>query len=194
MIFDNILKNIARHIQLTPEEAADFCSLLEVRQLKKKERLITHGEICRHEAYINKGCFRTFFRDADDVEHTFYFGMEDWWISDIYSRTFQTASQYEVEALEPAEVFRISDTDLEVFLQRVPGMEHFYRKIFQHSLAVYQHRMLQRHQLTADERYRHFRQKYPEFDKRIPQKHIASFLGMTPEFFNTVRTHVLKNS
>ena len=191
-MFDNILNNINRHITLTREEADDFCSLLEVKRVKKRESLIDHGDICRHEAYINKGCFRTFFRDAHDTEHTFYFGIEDWWISDLYSRTFKTPSAYKVVALEDAEVFMISDEDLEGFLQRVPKMEHFYRKIFQYSLAVYQQRLLQLHQLTAEERYKLFRQKYPEFDRRIPQKYIASFLGLTPEFFNTVRTRVLK--
>lgn len=194
MIFDNILKNIARHVQLSPKEADEFCSLIEVQPLKKKELLISPGEVCRHEAYINKGCLRTYFRDEEENEHTFYFGIEDWWISDIYSRTFQTASLYAVEALEPSEVFRIHDTDLEAYLQRVPKLEHFYRKIFQYSLAVYQHRILQQHQLKAEERYRRFREKYPAFDTRVPQKYIASFLSLTPEFFNTVRTKVLKNS
>ncbi|HVI49244.1 MAG TPA: Crp/Fnr family transcriptional regulator [Chitinophaga sp.] len=191
-MFDNILKNIARHVTLTGEEAADFCSLLEVKQVKKRSHLIRFGELCRHEGYINKGSFRTFFRDAEDTEHTIYLAIEDWWISDLYSRTFKTPSRYEVVALEDAEVFLISDDNLEAFLKRVPCMEHFYRKLFQHSTAVYQDRLLQAHQLTAEERYRRFREKYPEFDRRIPQKYIASYLGLTPEFFNTVRTQVLK--
>ncbi|KIO78701.1 Crp/Fnr family transcriptional regulator [Pedobacter lusitanus] len=193
MIFDSILKNIERHITLSEAEKADFCSLLEVIQVKKKEYLIHQEEICTHEAYINKGCFRTFFVDREEVEHTFYFGIEDWWISDIYSRTFKVPSQYKIMALEDAEVFLISDNALEAFLLRVPKMEYFYRKLFQHSMAVYQLRLLQLHQHTAEERYRNFRQKYPEFDRRIPQKYIASFLGLTPEFFNTVRTRVLKS-
>jgi hypothetical protein len=42
------------------------------------------------------------------------------------------------------------------------------------------------------ERYKYFRAKYPELDMRIPQKHIASYLGFTPEFFNTVRAKALR--
>lgn len=48
--------------------------------------------------------------------------------------------------------------------------------------------------MSAEERYSNFRKKYPEFDQRIPQKHIASYLGLTSEFFNTIRSKVLKDS
>lgn len=194
MNFDSILGNIARHVTLSPEEAEDFCSLLEVRRLKKKEQLVAEDDIFRYEGYINKGCLRTFFIDRQGIEHTFYFGIEDWWISDLYSRTFKQPSLYRVEALEDSELFCIKDEDLEAFSLRTPKMERFGRKMFQYSLAVFERRLLEEHRLTADERYRVFRQRYPAFDSRIPQKYIASFLGLTPEFFNKVRTRVLKES
>ncbi|WP_118972881.1 Crp/Fnr family transcriptional regulator [Taibaiella koreensis] len=191
-MFEGILGNIAKQVILSPDEAAYFCSLLEVKKIKKRMHLVKCGELCDYEAYINKGSFRTFFTDTEDIEHTVYFGIEDWWISDLASRMFKRPSRYEIMALEHSEVFLIRDEQLETFLKAVPRMEHFYRKLFQRSVAVYQDRLLQAHQLTAEERYRSFRQTYPEFDRRIPQKYIASFLGMTPEFFNTVRTQVLR--
>ncbi len=44
---------------------------------------------------------------------------------------------------------------------------------------------------TAEERYAEFRKMYPSLDGRVAQKHIASYLGMTPEFLSTVRKRVL---
>jgi hypothetical protein len=43
-----------------------------------------------------------------------------------------------------------------------------------------------------EERYRQLREKYREFDRRIPQEHIASYMEMTAEFFSVVRSKVLK--
>ncbi|PST82568.1 Crp/Fnr family transcriptional regulator [Pedobacter yulinensis] len=192
MAFDGILKNIARHADLTAGEQDLFCSVLQVKNLKKKELLFKPGKICQQEAYINKGCLRTFFCDKNGAQNTFYFGIEDWWISDLLSRTFKVPSQYHVEAIEDAQVFLINDEDLENLMMRIPKLEHFYRKLFQYSVATFEQRLLEAHQLSAEERYRKFRDKYPEFDRRIPQKHIASYLGMTPEFFNTIRSKVLK--
>jgi len=194
MEFDLILKDINKQVPLTKEETDEFCSLLTIRRLKKKEYLLREGELCFHENYVNKGCFRTFCLDKTGIETNFYFAIEDWWISDIHSRTYKVPSLCNIIAIEDSEVVQISQTNLELFLFKVPRLEHFFRLLYQHSIAAHQLRLLQLLHLTAEQRYFDFREKYPEFDERIPQKQIASFLGLTPEFFNTVRTKVLRGS
>ena len=37
--------------------------------------------------------------------------------------------------------------------------------------------------LTAEERFEKFCSKYPTLIQKVPQKQIASFIGVTPEFF-----------
>ena len=194
MEFDLILNNINKRVLLTKEETDEFCSLLTIRRLKRKEYLLREGEICFHENYVNKGCLRTFCLDKAGTETNFYFAVEDWWISDIHSRTYKIPSLCNIIAIEDSEVIQISQTSLERFLIKVPRFEHFFRILYQHSIAGHQLRLLQLLHLTAEQLYLDFREKYPQFDRRIPQKQIASFLGLTPEFFSTVRTKVLRNS
>eukprot|EP01133_Synstelium_polycarpum_P009303 gene9303-10909_t len=194
MEFDLILNNINKQVRLTKEEEEVFCSLLTIKKLKRKEYLLREGEVCFHENYVNKGCLRTFCLNSAGVETNFYFAIEDWWISDIHSRTFKAPSLCNIIAIEDSELVQISQSGLEQFLIRFPRLEHFFRLLYQHSIASHQLRLLQLLQLTAEQLYINFRNKYPEFDKRIPQKQVASFLGLTSEFFNTVRTKVLRNS
>ena len=40
---------------------------------------------------------------------------------------------------------------------------------------------------NAAERYLHFRKLYPELCSRVPQKHIATYLGITPESLSRIR-------
>jgi hypothetical protein len=40
---------------------------------------------------------------------------------------------------------------------------------------------------TAEERYLGFRNRFPELELRIPQKHIAAYIGVTPEFLSMLR-------
>jgi hypothetical protein len=40
---------------------------------------------------------------------------------------------------------------------------------------------------SAIERYEHFIETYPDIVQRVPQKMIASYLGITPEALSTVR-------
>jgi CRP-like cAMP-binding protein len=50
-----------------------------------------------------------------------------------------------------------------------------------------QSRIIQNLSMPAEERYRQFLKKYPQFAERITQKQIASYLGITPEFLSSLR-------
>jgi len=45
---------------------------------------------------------------------------------------------------------------------------------------------------TAIERYDEFIQTYPDIVQRVPQRMIASYLGITPEALSTVKRKRLK--
>ena len=192
MIFDPILKNIERYVTLSEEEKDAFCSLLSVRRIKKRQFLVQEGEICLTESYINKGCFRNYITDRNSLEHNYYLAIEDWWVSDIYSRTFKVPSFCNIVALEDSELVQISQTNLDLIVATNPKIESFFRMIYQKSMAIHQHQLMQQLHMSAEERYKLFREKHPKFEQRIPQKHIATYLGMTPEFFNVIRSKIIK--
>jgi CRP-like cAMP-binding protein len=45
--------------------------------------------------------------------------------------------------------------------------------------------------LRAEERYAQFRRRYPTLEQRIAQKHIASYLGITPVFLSMMRKRLV---
>jgi autonomous glycyl radical cofactor GrcA len=87
---------------------------------------------------------------------------------------------------------QIKHSELEAFMIEVPAMERFFRLSYQQSLVAQHLKNLRLLSMNGEERYIHFREKYPQLAKRIPQKHIATFLGLTPEFFNTIHARVLR--
>jgi CRP-like cAMP-binding protein len=56
-----------------------------LRKIKKKEFLLTEGSVCEFEGFVVKGCFKVFHTDRNADEQILYFGIENWWISDIDS-------------------------------------------------------------------------------------------------------------
>ncbi len=81
----------------------------------------------------------------------------------------------------------LSQEDHADLLRQVPAFERFYRLMMQQSFVALQHRMTQSLSLTAEERYARFSEKYPGLESRISQKHIASYLGITPVFLSMLR-------
>lgn len=194
MDFDYFLETIKKHVQLTEEQELKLCSLLSVKYLKRKEFLIQYGGDARHEYFVNKGCLRAYYLDGKGLEHNTYFAVEGYWVSDIYSRTFAVPAICNIVALEDCELIHISNTALESFLEEVPALERFFRISYQKSLANHHLKIIQLLTLNGFERYMYFRKNYPGLDQRVPQKHIASYLGFTPEYFNSVRAKVIRSN
>jgi CRP-like cAMP-binding protein len=189
---DLILKNISKHITLDKKEAEFFVSILHFKQLKRKEFLLKAGEVCRTENFVTKGCLRTYTIDENGFEHILMFAIEDWWTGDLYSFPAEKPSSYFIDALEDTELLQISKTNLEQLYERVPKFERFYRIIFQNALITQHERINQNLSYTAEQRYIHFIEKYPKVEQRISQKHVATFLGITPEFLSILRKKLSK--
>ncbi len=185
--FNVILRNVSRHITLTKGEAEIFRSLLTYRRYRKRQFVLQEGDICRQENYILRGCLRAYHIDRDGFEHVTMFGIEDWWISDLGSLITQTPAALTIDALEDTEVLQIDQASLEQLYQRVPKFERFFRILLQNSFVAHQRRILDIIARTAEERYEDFALRYPVFLQRIPQKHIAAYLGITPEFLSRIR-------
>ena len=184
---DLILKNISRHIRLDKTETEFFISLLQQKKLKRKEFLLREGEICKTENFIIKGCLRTYTIDDNGFEHIVMFGIDDWWVGALYSFLTGTPSQFNIDALDDTEILQISKPDLDILYERVPKFERFFRLIIQNAFIAQQNRINQNLSFTAEQRYLEFIKKYPLFEQRIPQKYVASYLGMTPVFLSMLR-------
>ena len=185
--FDLILQNVSRHITLNRAEEEFFISLLQPKSLKKKAHLLRPPDICRTEQFITKGCLRTYTIDNNGFEHIVMFGIEDWWAGDLYSFITETPATYFIDALEDTELLQISKSNLDKLYTRVPAFERFFRIIIQNAYIAQQLRVNQNLSFTAEQRYLHFMEKYPQLESRISQKQVAAYLGITPEFLSMIR-------
>ena len=182
-----ILKNVSKHISLDQNEINFFTSLLDHKKIKKKKSLIREGEVARFTHYIIKGCLRVYNTDEKGFVHISAFAIEDYWISDLYSFLTQTPATMHLDALEDTEIFQISKNNLEKLYQEVPKFERFFRIMHQNAYIALNQRIMKNISSPAEEQYRQFLEKYPNLELRIPQKQIAAYLGITPEFLSMMK-------
>lgn len=186
-MFDLILQNVARHVQLTDEEVDFFKSVLQPRKLRKRQYLLQAGDIARFENFVSKGLLRAYTLDKFNHEHIVMFASEGWWISDLYSFHSATPASLHIDALEDTDVLSIEKSDLEKLYLKVPKFDRFMRILLQNAFIANQNRILASISQSAEERYLAFVHKYPSLEQRIPQVQIASYLGMTPETLSRIR-------
>jgi CRP-like cAMP-binding protein len=77
-MFDLIISNFARHINLSQEETDYTLSLFTHKIVKKRTVLLSAGEICRVVYFVNKGCLRLYQIDQEGTDHVISFMPEDW--------------------------------------------------------------------------------------------------------------------
>lgn len=187
-----ILQNISKHISLTPEEELLFLSKTETKQFKAKTLLQNAGQICKEGYFVNSGLLRSFNINDNIVEHVMSFACEGWWISDMYSILSQKPGTLFIEVLEDAEVVILTKKNQEQLYYEIPKLERFFRILIENSLVANQERLMDNLSLTAEERFEKFCLKYPTLIQKVPQKQIASFIGVTPEFFSKMKARMLK--
>lgn len=188
---DSFIANILRYISLTPEEEHIILEHISIRKFARGEFINKEGEVNRYTNFITKGSARAYFIDPNGHEHVVQLGISNWWISDYTSFITQKPGLLYCEALEPTETYSISYENLELLYKKVPALERFYRLLIQKAYASFHNRVLHSLSMDAEERYRRFRETYPEMDRQLSQKHIASYLGMSAEFLSKIKKRLM---
>jgi CRP-like cAMP-binding protein len=188
----SIIDNISLHIELSDKDKELILSKIEIQQYKAKSVLLNAGEICKYSYFVNSGILRSFNINDNIVEHVLQFACEGWWIGDMYSLLSQKPGNLFIEVNEDAEVVILSKTNQEILYQEIPKLERFFRILTENSLVAHQERLMDNLSLSAEERFEKFCNKYPTLIQKVPQKQIASYIGVTPEFFSKMRARLLK--
>ena len=185
-----ILANVGKHIDLQADEAAFFASLLKEKQVKRKQLLLRENEICLHSAFVNTGCLRGYTVDKNGYEHILQFAPAGWWIADMYSMLTWQPGELFIDALEDTEVLLLHVDDRDLLMREIPKFERFFRIILENSLVSFRQRLLENLGLPALERYLLFCKRYPTLIDHLPQKQIAAYIGVTPEFLSKMRAEM----
>ena len=192
MSFNLILDNVARYIHLNDTEKEVFIAHLETKSVKRKQFLLSEGDVCKYSLFVTAGCLRGYTVDKGGDEHVLGFAPPDWWMADVYSLITQKPGTLYIEALEDTDLIMLSKINQEKLYIEIPKFERFFRILTEKSLVANQQRIIDNLSLTAEERYSMFCLRYPTLIDHLPQKQLASYIGVTPEFFSRMRSGLVR--
>jgi CRP-like cAMP-binding protein len=141
----------------------------------------------RKIAFVNKGVLKSFITNPNGSTHIVAIAKEDYWVSDMHSIFAAEASKTTIQAVENAELFVFDYQILENLFPQIPSLEKHFRKLQQKRMLG---SLIDRYNLislNAEERYKLFIETQAEFHSRLPQKDIASYLGIFPESLSRIR-------
>ncbi len=189
MSTQHFFSNISQHIQLDEKEIDFLNSALIPRPFRVGEIIVERGELPFpvFDFCPNSGYLMTYYTDEDGAEHVIQFAAEGWWSGDLYSLSEEETTPFSTRGLSNGEALLLPKLAHSHLLENFPKFERYFRVMFHKGLMRQQLRYLEGHSTSAEERYLSFVKTYPTIIRDVPQKYIASYLGITPEFLSKIR-------
>ncbi len=182
-----LFTTIENLVHLTGDQKEFLSGVLRQRKVKKGQFLLYEGVVQRYVYFVAQGLLASYYTAMDGREHIVQFAIESWWMSDMNSFTKQMPAMFNVKALEDSTVLELPFEHMQVVFERIPQMERYFRIITERGLITFQQRIVQNNSMSAKDRYVLFQQRFPNLQLRVPQKFIASYLGISPEFLSKIK-------
>lgn len=189
-MYELFFKNMTEKVKLTRDQQQMIRQYLVPKKIRKNQYLLQEGDVAKYAAFVEKGALRAYSVDEKGTEHIIQFAFEGWTISDMYSYMTGEPATYNIDALEDSELVLLDKSAQEEILQRVPEYEEYIRLQLTGAFMSMQKRITSMLSLTLEERYIQLTQLYPSLVQRVPQRMIASYMGLTPETLSRVRRKI----
>lgn len=184
---DELRQHIRRYCQISDAELSAMAPYFSLQTFRKRELLLKEEERCDRMFFVEKGCVCVFFTKDNGQEQVVDFAIEQWWTTDFGAFLSHSKSRLGIKAVEPCTVLVLTRTSKDKLLRDFPQMEQYFRTIAEKAYSAAQHRIRLLYELSREQAYFYFRDKFPEFVQRVPQYLLASFLGFTPEYLSEIR-------
>ena len=182
-----LIEHIRKFVSLSDNEAQILDKYVKTQSFRKKQHLLSSGDVCRSLHFVEKGCLRMYFINEKSAEQITQFALDGWWIADHFSFIDNKPSEYFIQTIEPSEIKSIGNQTFDDLVKELPQLERYFRIIWQKKLAASQLKTKYLLEMSKEEFYLHFSNSFPEFVQRVPQYMIASYLGLTPEYVSELR-------
>ncbi len=189
-MYEELKRFCKNTIPLTGEEIALLDTHFETRTLKKKEFLLEGGKGCDFIAFIAQGTIRH-FHVKDGAEKTCDISFENSWVTDFQSFTTGAPGIMHLQAMEAATVYFIRKTNLYRLYKECGKYETFGRIMAEQVAQRATEIAMSLSSDKPEERFQNLLKKQPGLFRRIPQKYIANFLGISPESLSRIRNRII---
>lgn len=170
----------------------DMLSLTSFKEYTKKTVLCNVGEIPKDVYYVKSGIIRAYLTNSAGVAFNQAFFINNSFAGSFSALTQHKPSTITLECLTDCEILSANYNDVNDLLEQNIELATFGRKLFEKIFSSFEKRTLELSTLSATERYKKFVDSYSNVIHKIPQYHIASFLGITPIQLSRIKKELRK--
>ncbi len=169
-----------------------FAALFSVRLEAANTHLLLPGDKVYELLFVTSGLLRFYYVDGEGNEANKAFIAEDTFAGPLASSMLDLPVIYGVQSLEETRLLVCDYRAFVALFEHDPTFERLGRKFAEQLLMRKELRMRSMLQQNARARYLDFIARHPDLVQRIPQYHIAGYLGITEVSLSRLRRSILE--
>lgn len=181
-------KFIQQYGYISTQDMDEIVNEFTFKKVRKEESLLKQGQICKELFFVKKGCLRLYYI-ANGVEITVWFSFENNSAIELSSFLSEAPSEYFLQAIEDSEILILSKSKLLELYKTHSIMEQVVRTFWEDVILNLLKRFTALQKDSAEKRYLDLLSK-PAYLQRIPQKYLASYIGITPTSLSRIRKNI----
>jgi CRP/FNR family transcriptional regulator, anaerobic regulatory protein len=165
----------------------EFAALFRTLKVSKSAVWLQAGQQATQLGFLVSGLFRLYYTTADGKEWNKSFLVEGDFVASIHSLLQKVPSRLSIAALADAELLIAPYEAVERFYERDMYWQRLGRVLAERLVIKKLEREAALLIDTAAQRYEAFLREHPGLESRVPNFHIARYLGITPEALSRLR-------
>ena len=163
-----------------------------IKKFKKGDFFLKEGKTVNHIGFVLSGKIMHYY-NIEGKEITRWVTLDNNFITSFSSFINGTKSLENLICIEDVEIILYEKEYFQNSLMQFEELKLLWKKTLENNMIGYEHRIYQLITTRAKQRYLNFKKVYPRFDKEVPQKYVASMLGIEPRHLSRIKKELGQN-
>lgn len=177
---------LLKYIQLSDEEYNDFMSICRVNRYPPKSKILQAEIPSRKLLFVRNGAIHG-YRIIDGNFITHYFFLENEFATDYESFLTGKPGELYLDALMDTTAYEIDKNQFWRFCDKNPKFYKIRAILAEYAYLQMVERLKEFQTKDLKARYLNLISRNPQLFNLVPQKHIASYLGVAPQSLSRVK-------
>ncbi len=180
---------IQSHIEFSGESYELLMNIATERKAKRNQLVFQPGNKTNKILFLKIGLLRG-YKLIDGKDYTHHFYLADWFATDFHSFLTEEPSQIYIKAVEDSTYLEFQKKDLLNLYRTSHELETLGRIMAEKAYLATVEKLANMQLNNLAEKYRFLMKSSPDLIQRVPQKYIASYLGVSEQSLSRIKQQV----
>jgi CRP-like cAMP-binding protein len=188
-----LIQYFSRFATLSPDEKTAILDSMVTKKFTKGQLIVKEGQYNKDSFFVLEGAVRQ-FKMVNGEEITTHFYQKGQWMISLTSFAINATAEGSLECIEDVSIVVGNEQKGQALFKQFPRFETISRAVMETVFLEQQQWMSSYLTETPEMRYLKLMETQPDIFQKLPQYHIATYIGVKPESLSRIRKRVAERN